>query len=103
MSLYAIKGTSFRAIASPSDALAGEVVSDTIPQSLLDQVAADEAFIAGNDATLRTQAEDALANLRAYRDLASPTNAQTIAAVKLLCRVAIGLIRWRIGRLDATD
>jgi hypothetical protein len=44
-----------------------------------------------------------LANLRAYRDLASPTNAQTLAAVKLLCRVAIGLIRWRIGRLDATD
>lgn len=103
MSLYAIKGNSFRAIASPSDALAGEVVSNTIPQSLLDQVAADEAFIAGNDATLRTQAEGAMDSLRAFRDLASPTNAQVIAVVKLLCRVALGLIRWRSGKLDATD
>lgn len=45
----------------------------------------------------------ALTNLRAYRDLASPTNAQTVAVVKLLCRVAISLIRLQLARLDATD
>lgn len=56
-----------------------------------------------NAANLQQQAADALANLRAYRDLASPTNAQTVAAVKLLCRVAIGLIRMRLQRFDATD
>ena len=56
-----------------------------------------------NARTLEDQAATALANLRAYRDLASPTNAQTVAAVKLLCRVAIGLIRLRLAKFDATD
>jgi len=56
-----------------------------------------------NARSLEDQAAAALANLRAYRDNASPTNAQTVAAVKLLCRVAIGLIRLRLAKLDATD
>jgi len=56
-----------------------------------------------NAATLQQQAADALVSLRAYRDLASPTNAQTVAAVKLLCKVAIGLIRMRLGKFDGTD
>lgn len=34
-----------------------------------------------------------LASLQTYRDLASPTNAQTLAVVKLLCRIAQVLIR----------
>ncbi len=56
-----------------------------------------------NEDTIRVQAVDALANLRAYVALAAPTSAQTTAAVKLLCRVAISLIRLQLGRLDATD
>ena len=56
-----------------------------------------------NARSLEDQAAAALANLRAYRDNAAPTNAQTTAAVKLLCRVAIGLIRLRLAKLDATD
>ena len=45
----------------------------------------------------RDAAQQAIENLQAYRDLASPTGAQTIAAVKLLCRVAIILIRRTLG------
>lgn len=41
----------------------------------------------------RAQALAAIANLQAYRDLAGPTNAQTVAVVKLLAAVAIILIR----------
>jgi hypothetical protein len=55
-----------------------------------------------NESTLRQQADAALVDLRAYRDLASPTNAQTVAAVKLLCRVCIGLIRLALRKLDST-
>lgn len=56
-----------------------------------------------NKTTIQTDLRDALANLRAYRDVASPTNAQTIAAVKLLCRVAIALIRRELNELDGTS
>lgn len=56
-----------------------------------------------NDLTLRQQAEQALDSLRAYRDAASPTNAQTVAAVKLLCRVCIGLIRLALRKLDGLE
>jgi hypothetical protein len=43
--------------------------------------------------TDRDTARATTANLEAYVYLATPTNAQTVAAVKLLCRVAIILIR----------
>jgi hypothetical protein len=56
-----------------------------------------------NEATLRQQVESALVDLRTYRDIQGPTNAQTVAAVKLLCRVAIALIRMRINKLDGVD
>lgn len=55
-----------------------------------------------NATAMDAQAEAAIENLRAYANLASPSNAQTIAAVKLLCRVVIGLVRLRLGRLDST-
>jgi hypothetical protein len=64
---------------------------------------AQAAKLEANAANLKAQASDALTNLRAYRDLTNPTNAQTVAAVKLLCKVAIGLIRMRLERFDATD
>lgn len=71
-----------------------------------DQAKALDAIVAQQEANGRTieqQAEQAIANLRAYRDLASPTPAQTAAAVKLLCRVAISLIRLQLRRFDAVE
>lgn len=67
------------------------------------QANAQAATESGNDLTLRQQADAALANLRAYRDLAGPTNVETVQAVKLLCRVAIGLIRLVLRKLDSAD
>lgn len=40
-----------------------------------------------------TAARLAVANLTAYADSTSPTNIQTVAAVKLLCRVSVILIK----------
>lgn len=62
-----------------------------------------DAQQAANGKTMEQQADTALANLRAYRDNANPTNAQTVAVIKTLCRVAIALIRLRLAKLDATD
>lgn len=67
------------------------------------QVQAQRAAVVNNEGSLRSQADAALADLRTYCDLASPTNAQTTAAVKLLCRVAIGLIRLHLRKFDATS
>lgn len=66
-------------------------------------VQAQAAAEVSNESTLNNQAEAALVNLRAYRDLASPTQAQTVAIVKVICRVLIALIRFRLNKLDATD
>lgn len=53
--------------------------------------------------TLEGRADVAFDQLRAYRALASPTQAQTVAAVKVLCGVAITLIRLALRRLDSPD
>lgn len=63
----------------------------------------EEAPETTNERTMRERAESALENLRAYRNLATPTNAQTIAAVKTLCAAEIALIRLVLGKLEATD
>jgi hypothetical protein len=46
-----------------------------------------------NEDTTREQLANAVDNLRAYLALASPTNAQTIAAFKLLIRVVLFLCK----------
>jgi hypothetical protein len=78
-----------------------------IPEAMTEEqglvATAQQAQLDANSRTIEDQAATALAGLRAYRDLANPTNAQTVAAVKLLCRVAIGLIRLRLARFDAVD
>lgn len=59
------------------------------------------AVIAAHDPTKRTrdeataldQAKTAAANLQLYLDLTSPTGAQTVAALKLLIRVVLWLLR----------
>lgn len=101
--MYAITPTGYRAITRREDVGPGEVFAETLPDSLVDYIAATGVSHGANAETMRTQAELAITNMRAYRDLASPTNAQTIAAVKLLCRVAISLIRLQLAKLDATD
>jgi hypothetical protein len=45
----------------------------------------------------RQQARDAIADLDTFLALPTPTNAQTLAVVKLLCRIAKRLIRDAIG------
>lgn len=101
--MYAITATGYRAINSPADAQAGETVVDVLPASLLSAIASQEAAERAKDGAIREQALTALTNLRAYRDAVSPTSAQTIAVVRLLCRVSIGLIRLQLRRLDASD
>lgn len=98
--MYAITATSFRAIASSGDLLPGETAVDTIPQSLLDSITVASASRDTYASNIRTQGEQALTELRAYRDLASPTNAQTLAVVKVMCKVCIGIIRIQLGKLD---
>lgn len=53
-----------------------------------------DADAAAAQATLeRRQAKDAIVDLDAFLALATPTNAQTLVVVKLLCRIAKRLIR----------
>jgi hypothetical protein len=54
-------------------------------------------------AALDSRLDQALAGLRTYINTASPTTAQTTAVVKLLCRVAVALIRRQRNALDGTD
>jgi len=56
---------------------------------LAEQIAESEAV----DHTNRADARSAIVNMQTYVDLATPTNAQTITIVKLLCRVIIILVR----------
>lgn len=65
--------------------------------------AAPGAAALSNATTLDQRMVDALAPLSTYVNTATPTAAQTTAAVKLLCRVVIALIRRRLDRLDAVD
>lgn len=66
-------------------------------QAVIDQAEAQVAATeSGNELTLRQQAEGALPQLRGYaQNHADP-------AVRLLCRVAIGVIRLIIRKLDGT-
>lgn len=101
--MYAITDKSFRYINDASEVIEGETAVENVPQSLLDSIAASENSEITKRQQICNNAEQALVDLRAYRDLASPTNAQTVAVVKLLCRVCIGLIRLVLRKLDSTD
>lgn len=100
--MYAITASSYRAISGPAEVIADETLAASLPQSLVNSMRASETAQSTNSAKLDGQAETALADLRAYRDNATPTTAQTTAVVKTLCRVAIALIRHRLGKLEAT-
>jgi hypothetical protein len=47
--------------------------------------------------------DQATGQLRAFVALPSPTNAQVIAVVKLLCRVALRLVRLQLGRFEGVE
>lgn len=53
--------------------------------------------------TLQKRVTDAYQQLLDYEKLPTPGNAQTIAVVKLLCKVARALIRLQLRQLDAAD
>jgi hypothetical protein len=56
-----------------------------------------------NEDTIRKAARQALAANRTFLDLASPTNAQTLAQVKHLTRVANGLLRIELADFTSAD
>jgi len=56
-----------------------------------------------NAEALDARMNAALAALRTYVNNPTPTAAQTSASVKLLCRVAIALIRHRLSRFEDVD
>lgn len=66
------------------------------------QQAAAQAALDSNKATIQNQAQTALTNLRAYIALTSPTAAQTTAAVQLIAKVCVGLIRLQLAEFDGT-
>lgn len=72
--------------------------------------AAEEAAIrrrlttgSGIEETLHERATTAYADLQAFEALTTPTNAQTVAVVRLLCKVARALIRLQLRQLDTAD
>lgn len=90
--------------ATPAQRTQGAAIIAAFDWTLAAERAAETAAT-GNDLTLRQQAESALVDLRAFRDRTSTTlsTAQNIAILKLLCRVAIGLIRLVLKRLDGAN
>jgi hypothetical protein len=58
---------------------------------------------AANQADAVDGIDQALGQLRAFVSLPSPSNAQVIAAVKLLCRVTIRLARLQLGWFDGVE
>lgn len=55
------------------------------------------------NANLHSQAQAAINALRAYRALPSPSQAATVAVVRLLCLCVIQLIRLALRRYDDVD
>ncbi len=56
-----------------------------------------------NEETLQARAWAATQDLRTFEALTNPTNAQVVAVVRLLCKVARALIRMQLRRLESTD
>lgn len=56
-----------------------------------------------NQQTLQDQATAALVTNRTYAALASPTNAQVVAATQAQARQLNGIIRLLLNQLDATN
>lgn len=68
-----------------------------------DQVSAAARTAITNAATIRTQAQTAMAGNKAFLAIASPTAAQVAAQVKALTRQNQALIRLALKMLDGVD
>ena len=68
-----------------------------------EQVSAAARTAITNAATIRTQAQTAMAGNKIFLALASPTTAQTLAQVKALTRQNQALIRLALKMLDEVD
>lgn len=75
---------------------------DAAENALADARATQEGFDTNGQA-LRSRASTALGDNRTFLNLASPTNAQTLAQVKALTKQMNGLIRLTLNKLDGTD
>ena len=77
------------------------------PYSDEENTAADERdaqrVLDGNRVTLTERARTALAGNRDFLDLATPTNAQTLAQVRALTKQMNVVIRLIVGDLTSTD
>jgi len=60
-------------------------------------------LVEANSATIRKRATDAAVSNRIFLDLTAPTNAQTLAEVRLLARLANALIRLAGDDYTGTD
>lgn len=60
-------------------------------------------FASDVEQALHERAQAAVDDLLGYEETATPTPAQTVAVVKLLCKVVRALIRLQLRRLDAVD
>ncbi len=80
-------------------------IEETRPLTVAEQSEVRAVCQSVNDVELqlRARAWNATQNLLAYENLASPTGAETVAVVKLLCKVVRALIRMQLRRLDAVD
>jgi hypothetical protein len=65
--------------------------------------ATPEGAASVNEKVLRDKAATALTANQAFLDLASPSNAQVLAQVRLLTRQMNALIRLTVKQLDSTD
>jgi hypothetical protein len=65
--------------------------------------ATPEGAASVNEKALRDKAATALTANQAFLDLASPSNAQVLAQVRLLTRQINALIRLTVKQLDSTD
>lgn len=79
-----------------------QVASRPLTASEQAEIAAQDAATTrdANRSTMESRLDQAETNLLAYINLSAPTAAQTTAAVKMLCRVALGLVRLTRNRLD---
>jgi hypothetical protein len=70
-----------------------------------EQVAIKRRCLTGspNEEALTGRAEQGMDTLRTYIATPAPTAAQTAAAVKLLCQVAVTLTRFALRRFDGVD
>lgn len=81
-----------------------DAVATVTPNADPSQATIDATFQtdAANRATLVQRATTALTANDTFLALASPTNAQTLAQVKMLTKECSALIRLAVGALDAT-